>query len=397
MISRRTKQVASAAKRRSLIVCSHRPPCPGCPRLGEGDVAPSARASLEALAREHGLADLGVVRGPETAFRHRARLAVRGRASSPKIGIFETGSHRIVDIPRCLVHHPLVNDVATELRRAMIATAATGATPYSDDARRGLVRYVQVVVERRSQTAQVVVVTCDDSPKSSEPLCAALAERLGPRLHSLWWNGNPDRTNTILGPFWEKIRGPEATEETIGGARVFFPPGAFGQSNLHLADAIVQRVHAAVPDGASVAELYAGVGPMGLGLVGRSRHVAFNEIAAESLRGLALGIAALPEADRARTEVVEGPAADAISLVRAADLVIVDPPRKGLEHPIRTALLSTPPSRLVYVSCGLSSFLDDARALLETGALWLTELTAFDLFPHTEHVETVARFDRATG
>ncbi len=45
-------------------------------------------------------------------YRHRKRLAVRGRAASPKIGIFQEGSHRVVDIPRCLVHHPLVNEVA---------------------------------------------------------------------------------------------------------------------------------------------------------------------------------------------------------------------------------------------------------------------------------------------
>ncbi|HEX7670791.1 MAG TPA: hypothetical protein VF395_14450, partial [Polyangiaceae bacterium] len=303
----------------SLIVCSHRPPCPGCPRLGASEIASTPRALLEGFAEEHGV-PVGVVRGRETRFRHRARLAVRGRATSPKIGIFETGSHRVVDIPRCLVHHDLVNDVAAELRRAMIAT---GATPYSDDAHRGLVRYVQVVVERRSQTAQVVVVTNDDSPRSSERLTATLAERLGPRLHSLYWNGNPSRTNTILGPLWERLQGPEATLELIGGARVFFPPGAFGQSNLALADAVVDRVHESVPDGASVLELYAGVGPIGLGLAGRSRRVTFNEVAPESLRGLALGIEALPEAERTRTDVVPGPAASAMSRLREADLVVV--------------------------------------------------------------------------
>jgi 23S rRNA (uracil1939-C5)-methyltransferase len=390
--SRLALGLRGGAKVRSVIACSHRPPCPGCPRLGDSEMAGAPRALLEAFAEEHGVPELGVVRGPETGFRHRARLAVRGRARSPKIGIFETGSHRIVDIPRCLVHHDLVNDVATELRRAMIAT---GSSPYSDDAHRGLVRYVQVVVERRSRTAQVVVVTNDDSPRTSQRLMETLAERLGPRLHSLFWNGNPHRTNTILGSLWEPLKGPEATEELIGGARVFFPPGAFGQSNLALADAVVASVHRCVPEGASVLELYAGVGPIGLGLAPRSRRVTFNEVAPASLRGLALGMDALPEEARTRTDVVAGSAAGAVSRIREADLVIVDPPRKGLEAAVRTALLETPPGGLVYVSCGLSSFLEDARALLETSVFRLTELTAFDLFPHTEHVETVARFERA--
>jgi 23S rRNA (uracil1939-C5)-methyltransferase len=377
-----------------LIVCPHRPPCPGCPRLGERDIAPPARASLERFARARGLPGIDVVQGPRTGFRHRARLAVRGRAGSPKVGIFETGSHRIVDIPRCLVHHPLINDVAAELRHAMIATRSA---PYSDDAHRGLVRYVQIVVERASETAQVVIVTSDDSPKSSERLCEVLAGRLGPRLHSLFWNGNPNRANTILGPLWEKLRGPDAVVETIGGARVFYPPGAFGQSNLELADAIVTSVHAGVPDGANVVELYAGVGPIGLGLVRRTERVLFNEVAPESLRGLALGIASLPEADRARTEVLEGRGSDASSRLRDASVVIVDPPRKGLERPVRDALGSSPPSRLLYVACGLSSFLEDAAALLVARTLVLREVTVFDLFPHTEHVEILARFDRAVS
>jgi tRNA/tmRNA/rRNA uracil-C5-methylase (TrmA/RlmC/RlmD family) len=217
---------------------------------------------------------------------------VRGRAASPKVGIFETGSHRVVDIPRCLVHHPLVNDVAAALKQAMIATRATA---YSDDAHKGLVRYVQVVVERRTQTAQVVLVTNDDRIASSERLLDALSDKLGPRLHSLFWNGNTERTNVIVGPAWEKRRGPDAVEEMIGGARVFFPPGAFGQNNLDLADALVLAVHAQVPDDARVVELYGGTGAIGLGLAARASSLVVNELSTDSLRGLEMGIRALPD------------------------------------------------------------------------------------------------------
>src|SRR5690348_6374514 len=107
---------------------------------------PDALERLRALCRETGASPPEIVVGARTGFRHRARLAVRGRAASPKIGIFERESHHVVDIPRCLVHHPLINGVAAELKRAMVATRAA---PYSDDAHKGLVRYVQVVIERR--------------------------------------------------------------------------------------------------------------------------------------------------------------------------------------------------------------------------------------------------------
>ncbi|HEX4474603.1 MAG TPA: hypothetical protein VH142_05975 [Polyangiaceae bacterium] len=374
------------------LVCPHRPPCPGCPRLGAPDVAPPAIAAVEQLAREHDIAPPRIVRGRAVAFRHRARLAVRGRATSPKIGIFELGTHRVVDIPRCLVHHPLINDVARELKRAMIAT---GATTYSDDAHRGLVRYVQVVVERRTETAQVVVVTNESEPASSAPLFDALVARLGERLHSAWWNGNPARANTILGPLFRLMVGEPAVEERIGEARVFYPPGAFGQNNLDLADEVVREAHARVPAGARLLELYAGVGPLGLGLVARSRSVVFNELSTDSLRGLDLGIAALAPELQARVQVVRGPATAAISEIPGADVVIVDPPRRGLDVEVTDALALHPPKRLVYLSCGLPSFLNDAGALTQSKSLSLTELVVFDLFPHTEHVEVLAVFDRA--
>src|SRR5205085_1354012 len=100
---------------------------------------------------------------------------------------------------------------------------------------------------------------------------------LGERLQGLWWNGNTSRGNAIFGDAWRHLAGEEMLCESIGGAEVFFPPGAFGQSNLDLADRIVEDIHARVPGDALIAELYCGVGAIGLGLVARSQSVRFNE------------------------------------------------------------------------------------------------------------------------
>jgi tRNA/tmRNA/rRNA uracil-C5-methylase (TrmA/RlmC/RlmD family) len=156
-------------------------------------------------------------------YRHRARLAVRGRPRSPKIGIFQEGSHRIVDIPRCIVHHPLVNEVAAAVKAAV---RRTGVSIYGDGSHRGCLRYLQIVVERPTGRAQVVLVANDETPDALAPTAEALVADLGPKLHSLWWNGNPARANVILGSHWHRWSGPEAVCETIGGARVFYPPGA---------------------------------------------------------------------------------------------------------------------------------------------------------------------------
>ena len=275
---------------------------------------------------------------------------------------------------------------------------AEGALPYAERPHRGLVRALQGVVERETQRVQLVVVCNEASLDAARPLLDRVAASeaeggLGARLHSLWWNGNPERTNTILGPAWARVCGPEAVRERIGEAQVFFPPGAFGQANLGLADRLVERVCAWVPRDLRVVEFYAGSGAFGLSLAARG-PVVLNEIAPGGLRGLELGIAALPEARRARVRVEPGSAGDRAALVAEADVVLVDPPRKGLDAPLRDALCRVRPPRLVYVSCDVASLERDLSALEDAYAI--EEIVAFAMFPFTEHVETLVRLAART-
>lgn len=371
--------------------CSHRPPCPGCPRFGQGLLGSPALDALTRFATEAS-AELELWPSVEASgYRQRARLAVRGRAASPKLGVFQQGSHRIVDIPSCVVHHPLINEAMAACKRAM---RDVGAEPYAEVPDRGLVRYLQVVVERATQTAQVVIVANTEERALLEPLFDRFSQLLGARLHSLFVSPHTGRSNAILGPRCDKIAGPDAIRERIGSADVFFPPDAFGQAHLVLYERIVDRIHGFVPDGADVVELYAGTGAIGLSLLPRVSRVRFNEIAPGSLRGLALGIEALPDALRAQVEVHAGAAAEHAHLAGGADVVIVDPPRKGLDSTLLSALAANAPRQLIYLSCGLDSFLSDARSLLRSSGLKLRALIAYDLFPFTGHVEILAHFAR---
>ena len=152
--------------------------------------------------------------------------------------------------------------------------------------------------------------------------------------------------------------------EEFGGARVHYPPGAFGQSNLDVAQDIIAQVRADIPAGARVAEFYAGVGAIGLSVLGRFSELRLNEASPDSLRGLDLGLAELENAARARISVFPGPAGAALAAASGADVVIADPPRKGLDPDLLRHLGEHPPGRLLYVSCGLESFLSDAAHLL---------------------------------
>ena len=326
-----------------------------------------------------------------SGFRQRARLAIRGRLGSPKLGLFELGTHHVVHIPNCLVQHPLINRVAAVVRKAL---ADAKITTYSDTAHQGLARYLQVVVERSSETAQVVLVGNSEDPKPFAACLDLIRERLGRELHSLWWNGNPLRTNTILGPEFQHWCGPASVVEHFGGSAVHYPPGAFGQNNLNVAERIIEHVRSELPAGSRVAEFYAGVGAIGLSVLDRVRELRLNELGPHSLHGLSLGLGELAQAERAKISIQVGPAGQAHGMAAGMDVVIADPPRKGLDPELTQTLSEEPPARFVYVSCGLASFLSDSERLLARGKLRLSALTAFNLIPFTEHVETVARFER---
>lgn len=372
----------------SGLICPHQPSCPGCPRLATPGPPPEPLARLRELAAQAGIAPPLVHDSPPTGFRRRARLAIRGRADAPKLGIFELGTHRAVHIPRCLVHHPVLNRVAASVRHVL---ARHHVPTYSDEAHAGTVRYLQLVLERESDRAQVTLVTNGSTPAGLEPLLTDLQTTLGSDLHSLWWNGNPERTNTILGPHFLHVCGEPHVSDRSGNARIFYPPHAFGQSNLDLAMQLAARVRELAAGAARVTEYYAGVGAIGLGLAESARELRLNELGEGSLAGLALGIAELPAEHRARVSVHAGSAGSQAQLVTDSDLVIADPPRKGLDPALTAALAGSPPSRFIYVSCDVDSFLRDVELL--RGSLALTGLEAYDLFPHTEHLETLAIFE----
>lgn len=375
-----------------LLSCPHRPPCPGCPRFGERGIAPAALGALNELARHHRSSEVTVIAGQTSGFRHRARLAIRGRLGSPKLGLFEMDSHRVVHIPNCSVQHPLINHVADVVRRSLVDAQVTS---YSDVPHLGVARYLQVVVERSSQTAQVVLVANSASSAPLTECMELIRQRLGSDLHSFWFSAHCERSNTILGPEIQNWCGPASVVENFGGADVHYPPGAFGQSNLPIAQKMIEYIREHIPEDSRITEFYAGVGAIGLSVLARARELRINEANQHSLQGLEMGIAQLDQTSRARVSVIPG-SAGAVRLAAAeSEVVIADPPRKGLDRQLTEYLSEQPPERLIYVSCGLDSFLSDTAILTSRGKLRLRALAAFDLLPFTDHVETVACFDRA--
>jgi len=375
------------------VRCRHQPACPGCPRYGERAIFPQARERLASLAARAGVPTPVFSESMGFGYRHRVRLSVRGAPGAPRLGIFEEGSHRLVHIPDCPLHHAAIEEV---LRELLEVAGRIALAPYDETHHSGLLRTVQLAVERGSGRVQVVLVLCK-RPDAREvelgpaiELCAELSGH--PAVHSLWLNFQPERSNTLLGPHFRHIFGPEAIEDLCGGARTFFPPGAFGQANPVEHDRAVADIHARIGSEPLV-EFYAGVGTIGLGLAARGSRILFNEVGPGSLAGLELGLAALPDHD---ASVLPGPAGEAVSLladVGRSATAIVDPPRKGLDAPLLAALAGGAAAQLLYLSCGLDSLERDV-GLLTSGQMRLVSLRGYPYFPFTEHVETLAHLER---
>ena len=259
----------------------------------------------------------------------------------------------------------------------------------------GLARYLQVVVERDSQTAQVVMVANCETPAPISECLDLIQERLDTELHSLWFNANSQETNTIMGPDFHRWCGPQSVVEHFGGTAVHYPPGAFGQSNLDLSDKIIECVRHLIPQESRVVEFYAGVGAIGLSVLSRVSQIQMNEVSPQSLQGLGLGVDSLDTADASKVSVLPGSAAATYESASDAQLVIADPPRKGLDPALSEWLGLHPPERLLYISCGIESLINDVARLTSRQTLRLVALTAFNLMPFTEHVETLAQFERA--
>jgi 23S rRNA (uracil1939-C5)-methyltransferase len=136
------------------------------------------------------------------------------------------------------------------------------------------------------------------------------------------------------------------------------------------------------------------VGAIGLSVLQQVSEITMNELSPSSLHGLELGLAQLSAAERAKISLIPGEAGANRLAASDFQMVIVDPPRKGLDPVLTEQLSSHPPEGLIYVSCGVESLLRDAAQLTSRGKLRLVSLRAFNLMPFTEHVETVARFQR---
>jgi tRNA/tmRNA/rRNA uracil-C5-methylase (TrmA/RlmC/RlmD family) len=393
------------------LQCPHFGVCAGCSLQGNFTSAPTVLRASQYFMTED--VKMKVHIGDPFAWRTHIKLAVQplSRWGGLKMGLYKESSHVVEPIPECRVHHPRLNQAAEELRRAATDVGVKGyQEPTLTTPSDGELRYVQMSLERESNKVQLVLVWNVASYKDAEQTLPRLVKRLkgNPALwHSVSVNFHTADSNAIFNykeGAWKLLWGPPVLREKIGDAFFFFRPQIFRQANLDLFErGIVPLVAQNVPQGSRVSELYAGIGVLGLNAASRSEIVLCsdsNEYVDEVFDRCADSLA---EAVREKVfyEPLTADEAVAEGQCDEADVLIVDPPRKGLDEGVLQMLLDKHESakaenlkRLVYVSCGFDALEKDARALVSSGRWRIKSADGFVLFPGSDHVETVCVFDR---
>lgn len=358
--------------------------CTWLPRAYADQVQAKQQRCVDALAGHDRLDWLTPVTGPESGFRNKAKMVVSGTVEAPTLGIL--GPDGGVDLQDCGLHIPVVAEALPVL--AEFVTRAD-LTPYDVAGRRGELKYILVTGSPDADLMVRFVL------RSQEPV-ARLRKHLGwlrsqlPHLVAASVNLQPEHKAVLEGA--TEIALTESTElpMTVNGIGLVLRPQSFFQTNTVVAEALYRQAQSWVGEAAPkvIWDLYCGVGGFALHLAGPGRQVVGVELSAEAITS------AQASAERIGLDarfVAADAAAWILGAPNAPDLVVVNPPRRGIGSELATWLEDSPVARVLYSSCNPDSLAADLAAM---PSLVPVRGQLFDMFPQTSHAEVLVLLER---
>ena len=321
-------------------------------------------------------------------YRTNAKLVMGKAHGKVKIGLYRRGSHEIVDIADCPLHHPLINRIAQVVREEV---ERQEIFIYNPERKRGLLRYLLIKVSPAANKAMVTFVTAEKDFSQITHLGKWLQKKV-PEVVSVQQNINASEGNIILGRDTMKMLGTADLHDQVGEVRLRISPSSFFQVNNDQAAriyALVRQWAALKPDECAV-DLYCGIGGIALHLAKDAGRVIGIEYSEDAVRNAK---------ENARMNELRNCtfiAGDAAELVHDLSLelppgsvAVVNPPRSGCVPEVLEALAELAPRALIYVSCNPDTLARDLDLLSRQGYRTL-EVQPVDMFPQTPHVESVA-------
>ena len=322
-------------------------------------------------------------------YRNKTSLPAGGTADNPVLGFYAPRSHAVIPAETC----PNAMPPANELAAAFLSWMKTfHVEPYHEETRRGLIRHLVIRVNRKGESMVTVVANGGSLPHQQELIDALVP--LG--TVSLWLNENRTATNVILSEKFHHIYGRETFTGRLFDLEFELSPASFFQVNPVQTEKLYQTAvdFAELKPTDLLCDVYCGAGTITLTMARHCREAVGIEIvepAVENAKRNAVlnGISNVSFRAGKAEELLPRMVNDGLR----PDVICVDPPRKGLDPTVISAMAQAAPERIVYVSCNPATLARDAGLLRDEGYL-VRKVQPVDMFCWTSGVETVCSFTK---
>ncbi|ANH01734.1 23S rRNA (uracil(1939)-C(5))-methyltransferase RlmD [Leptospira borgpetersenii] len=385
--------------------CQHYPECAGCDRLHISYEKQLQHKQEGVEKRFVGFQELEIrpiIKSPkEQMYRHKVQLPFGHRKIGKKtvltLGLHNKENVYIIDQKECRIQDADLTTVAAAIRHW---ARTENVIPYNEKNGSGLLRHIVLRKANASQEILVGIVT----NATEIPGRKKLADRLHSYIQQflcnvkskaevvgILQNVNQRNTKVVLGEKETTWYGRHFVKEKIGdldfqiGLSTFFQVNPFQIKNLY--DLVLQEL----PSDSNVVDAYCGIGTISLYVASKSKKVVGLEENSNSIRS---AVGAAKANGIVNVAFTKGKVLRTLqaALNEKSDVVILDPPREGLDPETKKILLNSKIHKILYVSCNPETLLRDAVAL--TKVFKYTKMTPVDLFPHTSHLESVSVFTR---
>lgn len=326
-------------------------------------------------------------------YRNKAQVPVKLVRGQLETGFYKRGSHTLVPIEDFYIQDPKIDEAIVVVRDLL---RKYHVTPYDERTGKGVIRTVMVRRGYYSQEVMVVLVTNTKRLPMKEQLVDGIVAGV-PEVKSIVQNINDKRTNKLLGDTDKTLWGKDEIHDQLLGIDFAISSLSFYQVNPQQTERLYQTAidNAGLDGSQTVIDAYCGIGTISLAV---ARH-------AKQVYGVEIVPAAIEDAKHnakrngiKNAEFVVGKAEEQFAKWQAAglkpDVVIVDPPRKGLAEALIEATGKMASQKVIYVSCNPATLVRDIQRFAEVGYHVVKPIQPVDQFPQTTHVESVTVLER---
>ena len=301
-------------------------------------------------------------------------------------GTYEENSHRIVDTSDCMIEDSQCTDIIKDIKELI---ASFKYQPYDEDAGKGMIRHILLRKGFSTKEIMLVIVTAGVAFPSKNNFLKALCEK-HPEITTIVQNINDRRTSMVLGKRNIVLKGKGYIEDVLCGCRFRVSPTSFYQINHQQTEKLYKKAIqlADISKKDTVIDAYCGIGTIGIVASKKAGKVIGVELNSEAVSDAKINASINNIKNATFVNADAGDFLVEYAKNAKADVVIMDPPRSGSTPEFLNSLLKIKPDRIVYISCGPDTQARDIKVLVK-GGYKVTACQPFDLFPHTEHVETV--------